>query len=730
MSEEAAKSEGGYGQSKSDKYRYWNKELSAAKKWFSKFHKQGDKVVDRFLDNRKEDNAEVAFLQTRLNLFHANITTLMSMLYGRIPKVEVDRRYADADDDVARVASEILSRILNTDIEVEGETAASVFRNALQDRLLPGLGTARVKYCCTPGEEEVEAVKDKDGGVLAEAYKKPTVEDEYVDIIYTYWKDVLWSPARSYPEIRWKAFRSYMDKDKFKARFKDAKIDRVTFSTKYMKEDQPKGYEEDTCNPQAEVWEIWDKDHRSVCWYTEGYEEVLDEADDPLELEGFWPDPPPMIANPTTTKYIAKADYVLAQDLYREIDELETRISVLTSACKAVGVYDANNKDVQRIFTEGVENQLIPVNNWGQFSEKGGLKGVVDWVPIDAIVATITELTARQQQKIQELYQVTGMNDVMRGAASEARISATERKLQANYGSIRIEALQNEFSRWVSDLQALKAEVIAKHFQEQSIIEQSNIMATPDAELAPMAVALIKDLRSSRWRINVRPETLAIADYAQLKQDRVEFINALAMFMQSAAPLVEIAPQSMVSLVQLLKWGLAGFKGSNEIEGVIDKAVDQLTKNPPKPPKEDDGKAKAEIQKMQMEMQMEQQKLQAEMQMAKEKHQADMQLAMLKYQLEERKMEMEIQKLQQEAQIEIAELRAKLGIQIQQAQVQAEQQANEQATQFAFNTAEREHEAKISMESGDEDLRRDKERAKLKPKPNGNAGSGTVRKSD
>lgn len=728
MSDEQAEQ---YKSNPKDKYKYWNKELAASKKWFSKFHKQGDKVVDRFLDNRKEDNAEVAFLQTRLNLFHANITTLMSMLYGRIPKVEVDRRFSDADDDVARVAAEILSRILNTDIEVAGEDAASVFRNSLQDRLLPGLGTARVKYCCEEGEEEVPPSYGKDGRVLAEGYTKPTIEDEYVDTIYTYWKDILWSPVRSYSELRWKAFRSYMDKEKFKARFPKCDIKKVTFTTSYMKEDHPKGYEEgQECNPQAEVWEIWDKDHRTVCWYTEGYEETLGEEEDPLGLEGFWPDPPPMIANPTTTKYCPKADYVLAQDLYREIDELETRISVLTSACKAVGVYDANNKDVQRIFTEGVENQLIPVNNWGQFSEKGGLKGVVDWVPIDAIVATITELTARQQQKIQELYQVTGMNDVMRGAASEARVSATERKLQANYGSIRIEALQNEFSRWVSDLQSLKAEIIAKHFQPQTILDQSNILATPDAALASQAVQLIQDRRSSRWRINVRPETLAIADYAQLKQDRVEFINALAMFMQSAAPLVEIAPQSMVSLVQLLKWGLAGFKGSNEIEGVIDKAVDELTKNPPKPPKEDDGKAQAEIQKMQMEMQMEQQKLQAEMQMAKEKHQADMQLAMLKYQLEERKMEMEIQKLQQEAQIEIAELQAKLGIQVQQAQVQAQQQADEQATQFAFNTAEREHEAKVSMESGDAELARDKQRAKLKPKPNGNGGSGTVRKSD
>src|SRR5690606_28862334 len=107
-----------------------------------------------------------------------------------------------------------------------------------------------------------------------------------------------------------------------------------------------------------------------------------------------------------------------------------------------------------------------------------------------------------------------GMNDIMRGAANadSARVSATQRKLEANYGSIRIEALQNEFARWVGDLQSIKAEIIAKHYSPESIIEQSNIMATPDAQHAMAAIELIKDPAKARWRIQVRPETLAIAD--------------------------------------------------------------------------------------------------------------------------------------------------------------------------------------------------------------------------
>jgi hypothetical protein len=717
--------------SATDQYRRWTKELTDAKEWFRHFHKKGEKVVKAFLDDRKDTNESVGVYVTRLNLFHANIVTLMSMLYGQIPKVEATRRFADADDDVSRVAGEILTRILNNDIEVAGEDLASVFRSGLQDRLLPGLGTARVQYQYDSEVEEIPAITDPETGEeLAPATQNEKISNEWVDVVYTHWKDQMWSPCRTHAEVRWKAYRSYMGKEPFKKRFPKAKLDRVTFNTKGP---LPKPDQKGATYEQAEIWEVWSKEDKKVYWYTEGYQDLLDQQDDPLELEGFWPDPPPLTANVTTSKFLPKSDYEIAQDLYREIDDLETRITLLTQSCKSVGVYDESCKGVQRIFNEGVENQLIPVENWAAFSEKGGLDGAIDWVPIKEIAETINILSQKQSEKIQQLYQVTGMNDVMRGAAQQegTPVSATERKIQANYGSIRIEALQNEFARWVSDLQQLKAEIIAKHYQPYCIIEQSNIMDTPDAEYAEAAVQLIKNPDKARWKITVRPESLAIADYAQLKQDRTEYLFGLAQFLQSAAPMIQEAPASAPYLMKLLKWGMAGFRGSSEIEGVFDQAISSMEKQPPgQKPDPEAQKAQAEMKKMEMEMQMKQQDNQAKMQMEQEKHQAEMQLEDMKLKMEEKKMQMELYYMEQKFQLEMQELQMKLGFKQQEAQINAEATRQEQAAQFAFNTAEKdkdmevtEHAAKVQMESGDEDLRRDKERAKLKPKSDGDAGS-------
>lgn len=683
--------EGPTGETSSQKYKRWQNELEQAKKWFRKFQQQGEKTNKAYLGEKTDQDAYFDDIDTQLNLFHSNITTLTSMLYGRIPKVDVARRFADPEDDISRVAALILQRILNQDIEVAGEDMASVFRNGLQDRLLPGLGVCRVQYRFREEEKEKPAITDPTTGIqLAPSVTETVIADEWTDIVYTHWKDVLWSPARTHGEIRWKAYRSFFDKGQFKARFPECDLTKVSFSSKGPMNTK---YKESGAapTPQAEVWEIWSKDEMYVCWITDGYEEILDEEEDPLELEGFWPDAPPLMANVTTQKFLPKADYMIARDLYREIDELETRITVLTRACKAVGVYDKQNPDVQRIFDEAIENQLVPVENWAMFSEKGGLDGSIDWVPIKEIAEVINVLTEKQMQKISQLFQVTGMNDIMRGGQmSEQRVSATQRRLEANYGSIRIEALQNEFARWVSDTQSLKAEIICKHYQPYCIKQQSNIMLTTDAEWADKAIELLKSPGEAQWRITVRPETLAIADYAQLKQDRTEFLFGVSQFLQSSAPLIEAKPEAAPYLMQMLKWGMAGFRGASEIEGVMDKGIAAMEKGGGQQ------KPDPEAQKAQLKMQ----EIQMGMKADAQKHQQEMAQDAAKFQ-------QEMQQRQQEFTLKLEEMNKKFQLEMTQLLAELKAAQKEQQMQFAYNTAEREHEKKVSVEQANAEARAD-----------------------
>jgi hypothetical protein len=402
-----------------------------------------------------------------------------------------------------------------------------------------------------------------------------------------------------------------------------------------------------------------------VYWSSRGADKILDSKDDPLRLRGFWPVPRPLTANLTTTLYLPKADFVINQDLYNEIDELQTRIAIITRAIKVVGVYDQSaGGSVGRMLKEGMENDLIPVENWAMFAEKGGLAGVIDWFPVQEVVGTLQTLVQVQENKITQLNEVTGMSEIMRGGAGGQYTAAQSNQLAAKMGSIDVQALQDEFARFASDLEALKAEVVAAHFEPQTILRQSNAEFVPmaDKQLIGPALSLIKSPQS-RWRVTIRPESIAMIDYAQLKQERTEFLTAMATYLQSAQAVVQAVPGSLPILLEMLKWGMAGFKGADYLEGTMDQAIQMAQQAPPQG--KDDGKAQegqVKLQIEQMKQQTEQMKIQGDLQKIQAKAQADLQTTQAKLQGEIAKITADAQRDQsledqqsQYALLEIAE---------------------------------------------------------------------------
>ena len=615
--------------------KFWSKEKAAADKRNRKFLKQGNAIVKRFIDERGNDldfaggtnDSQTGGRPVSLNLFYTNVSTLQSMLFGQVPKIEVSREHADPDDDIARVAAVIYKRMLEADTYAACDDLGVTLRACLQDRLLPGLGMARVFYNVTMGTEE--SIDPETG----EPIELEVMESEECLCRYTHWQDVLWGWCRNWGELPWLGYRSWLDKEDATARFGAEKAELLTYVNQVPggdeKNDDP--YDTDQINnvQKAEVWEFWHKASGKVFWWSTGVDTILDIRDDPLGLAGFFPSPRPLVANATTTLFRPKGDFTMAQDLYNDIDTLQYRIQMITRAVKVVGVYDKNASDsVGRIFTEGTENSLIPVDNWAMFAEKGGLKGVIDWFPVQDVVGVLQTLIQIRDQTIELLYQVTGMSDILRGGNTEQYAAAGTQALKAKFGSIRVQALQDEFARFASDLDQLKAEVISKHFEAESILVQSNAQYLPQADQDKImpAIELMKS-PDVKWRVTIRPESVAMVDYAQLKSERTEFLTALATYLQSSQAMVQAVPGSLPVLLELLKWGMAGFKGADYLEGTMDSAIEQAKNAPPDDgkQKEQDAAQQMEQAKFQMQMQMMQQSHQLEMQKIQAKAQADMQ---------------------------------------------------------------------------------------------------------
>lgn len=607
-------------------YQYWCEEIESSLNQRKRWHKDGGAIVKRFVDYRGSadpKNFEASdddSVYMRLNLFWTNVTTLQAMLYGNVPKVDVSRRFADPNDDVSRVAAEMMQRLLNNDIEDNGDQVSDVLKACLQDRLLPGLGCARVRY-----EVESETVSetitttDAEGNVTTETVENERIIFEDAPIDYFHWRDVLWGWARTWSKIPWLAYRAWLTKDEVAARFGEEVADKLTYKRQSVsqKDESEDGNELSGIWEKAEIWEIWDKVSRKVVFFSMGYEKILETRDDPLELSGFFPSPPFFMANQTTSLYAPTPDFHLAKQLYNEIDELQSRIRIITKALRVVGVYDSSAEGLKRLFSEGTENQLIPVDSWALFSEKGGIAGQIDWVPLSDISNALDKLRDLRSETIELLYQITGMSDVLRGGGAGQYEGSGQALLKAKFGSVRVQCLQDEFGKFASDLMRIKAEVICRHFEPSTIAMRANIDNSFDRQLAPQALDMLKNPELARLRVTIKPESMAMVDYAHLKAERTEYITALATFMQSAAPLLDQDKGTMPYLLRLLQWGLSGFKGSQEIEGVIDQAIDAAMKKLENP--EPDQQAQAQ----QMAMQLEQMKQQMELAKIQAKAAAD-----------------------------------------------------------------------------------------------------------
>ena len=560
----------------------WSTEIEAAQKELGPFHGQANKITQRYLDKRDAYGRD----ESKVNLFWSTMQVLLSMLYARPPKADVSRSWQDYDDDVARVAGTMLQRMLNRSFDDNVSPWDANVRQGIEDWLVVGLGQIWLRYEVETEEYEVPAVFDEFGQELSPATQAERIVNEDAPCDYIYWQDFYYSPARTWHEVRWVARRVYMTKDQLAARFGEEIAKIVPLSSN----SHPKDVNDQTTKfdpwSKAEVFEIWCKEKRKVYWYAKGCDVILDVKDDPLGLDGFFPCPKPAIANVTSSNFQPKADYLFAQDQFNELDEINTRITWLTRAAKVVGVYDKSAEGIQRLFNQGTENQLIPVDNWAMFAERGGVKGQVDFIPIQDVVNAIDHLRQYRQDKVVQIYEVLGISDIMRGS-SKASETAAAQQIKAQFGSTRIQLKQFYIAEWITQALRIKAEIICKHFQPETIIRRSNIERTPDAPLAMQAIELLKNEQLSEYRINIEADSMAALDWAAERDAAVQFMQGLGAFISQVAPMAQQVPGAAPVLLSLLQWSVSKFRVSTQIEAVLDQAIGGLKQSMGQPKQPD-----------------------------------------------------------------------------------------------------------------------------------------------
>ena len=607
--------------------RRWIAELELAEKDQQAWRTRARKIIQLY---RRARPNEIEVRGRRFALFWSNMETLKPAVLARVPTAVVGRRWKD-DDPVGRVASEVLERALNFTLDTVD--AAEVLTGLRDDFLLVGRGQAWVRY--VPHLQRIDPAGELEavapGGELAdgaEPYEIVAWEEAVCD--HVNWDDFLHNPARKWAEVRWVARIAYLTRDELIERFGEDLGRAIPLDHEPADHSGPDDQKDQW--KKAAIHEIWDKPSRKAVWVSKGYpQQVLDERDDPLGLQGFFPCPRPLLATTGPDSLIPTPDYVFYESQCRDIDELTGRIGKLTDALKLRGFYAAGDpagKDLKLLFDKDT-NELIPVDSWAAFAERGGVGGLVEWVPLDMVVQTIQGCIQARQQLIEDVWQVTGIADIMRGDVDPDE-TATATAAKATWGSSRVRDKQKELARFARDLMRLMAQVIAAKFSPETLAGMTNVQLLPSPEAkallqarlqasarlqqtaalqaqaqaqvhvgmgqpapAPLpppgpapallaaptwqeVCALLRDNTLRTFRIDVESDSTIEPDDQAEKQRRIEFLEAVGGYVAKSIPAVQLMPQLLPVIAQGLLFLVRGFRVGREMEETIETALEAL----------------------------------------------------------------------------------------------------------------------------------------------------------
>jgi hypothetical protein len=644
----------------------WLKAIEQRRNREKNWRKDADKVVDRYRDARTDLDKQLA----KFSILWANTEVLKPAIFNRMPVPDVRRRYLTRDP-VARTAAMILERALS--YSMDSYDFKDVLDRVEEDYLLPGRGQAVVCYkpyfrqtrkdveplpeqdndkdtasdvalgTDPPAEEMAEGAAVAPGAPATPQYPPGTQVDsqgpfmmeesklyEEVYCEYQEWKYYVFGEAKQRSKVPWEAYGDLLTKDEVVEEYPDFK---GAEDIRYEEQNTPGNDQPEKGIGRALIWKVWHKASRKMIVVAEGYKDgPLAVMDDPLGLENFFPSPEPIQALRTNGNDTPKPEYLMYEDQAIELDIITGRLKALTSALKYRGVFDKEMEETAKFkdLTNAPDNTFIPIPNFREMAEKGGIAALISAMPLQEIAAVIENLTVRSNQLKQEIYEVYGISDIVRGATHPNETLGAQ-QMKAQYAGMRISTRQERFQRFIRDVLRLKAEIIAEHFSPETLQLMTGIDVVPDMAFQQMqqqqqvpantvsqseflkACQLIKDDKLRGFRIDIETDSTIPVDRANEQQNRIQFIQAVGQYLTGILPAV----QSGAIPVKLAREGLLfvvrGFKVGTELE----ETLEELGEN------QDEATQLMQLKQVNGQMQQQLQEMQKQLQAAQQNNAGD-----------------------------------------------------------------------------------------------------------
>jgi hypothetical protein len=216
--------------------------------------------------------------------------------------------------------------------------------------------------------------------------------------------------------------------------------------------------------------------------------------------------------------------------------------------------------------------------------------------------------------------------------------------------------------------------LICKFYKPEIILARAGTLSQADQQYIGAAIALLKNDLLSSFKVEVSVDQIQLANWNLERNDRTQLVTAIANSVGQLMQVTQQNPDLAPLGVHLIKFAVAGFKNSGEIEGYLDATLDgmmanmQQMKGQPKPPSPQEQAASQKAASQQTQLQI-----------ASMQEQGRQQVAAMNSQIEQ----MKIAQNQREAELNSQIEQQKLAIKA----FEAHASANDAAHDNAHNTA-------------------------------------------
>lgn len=520
----------------------WLAKIEAAEKEYQPYYDLIDETRNFYKDGKKPRGG-------RYNIFWSTIETLKPFLYFKQPQFYVERQNKSADK-AERAACIILEKALAWNLAQFDFD--SVIKYARNDFLISGTGLLWEQY-----KPEFTGVANP----LAPEEDLQIKSEEKVESVYVDPKDFLTDCATSgvWEEIDWLARKIHMDA-----------------------EDAARDFGTDDIRIKGEIciYEIWDKKTRKVYWLSKACPgRFLRISGDVLGVHGFFPCPKPIWATQTNESLIPVPDYCLIKEMLNELNGINNRMRLTMQALKVSGAYDNAFPELADILSKDVT--LVSVNDFAKLRESGGIRGIIDFVPLEQYVSALEQLARRRQDVIGGIFDITGVSDIMRGS-SDVGETATAVVKKTNFGTLRNQDRQNDMQRFIRDLLRIKAEIICEYFSPEKLVSFLPEDIKNEPETASAAVQLLKTEKLRGMMFSV--ETCTVLNQTEENKATLAAVESIGRMVREALATVSQQPKLLPLYKSMTEAVVATMPRARCFETVLEKVFNSIEKELSAPP--------------------------------------------------------------------------------------------------------------------------------------------------